>query len=65
MLMNPIIRGGDKDKAAGREVGVVALLKLFDLAENTTAEDVLLSVQAEIFNGLELDGECSPFILSV
>lgn len=52
----------DKAKVARREADVVALLKLFDLAESTVAEDALLSVfktRVDIFDGLEFDGECS------
>lgn len=51
----------DKRKAGGREADVVALLKLFDLAESAVAEDALLSVfktRVDIFDGLEFDGGC-------
>lgn len=45
------------------EQDVVSLLKLFDLAEGTIAEDALLSVfrgRVDIFDGLEFGGQCLP-----
>jgi condensin complex subunit 3 len=52
-------KGKERDKGAV-EQDVVALLKLFDLAESTVAEDALLSVfkgRVDIFDGLEFGGQ--------
>lgn len=52
--------GGKDNRDKGTiEQDVVALLKLFDLAESAIAEDALLSVfksRVEIFDGLEFNG---------
>ena len=50
--------GEGKGKEIERDV--VALLKLFDLAEGTIAEDALLSMfknRVDIFDALEFDGQ--------
>jgi condensin complex subunit 3 len=50
----------ERDKAAV-EHEVVALLKLFDLAESRVAEEMLLSVfkgRVDIFDVLEFSGQC-------
>jgi condensin complex subunit 3 len=70
-----VVADGDvKEKGKGRdkraiEQDVVALLKLFDLAENTVAEDALLSVfkgRVDVFDGLEFGGMCLfTFILNI
>lgn len=61
---------GAKDKdakdQASIEQDVVALLKLFDLAESAVAEDALLSVfknRVDIFDGLEFGGQSLLFPL--
>lgn len=57
-----VVRGSAKPEEGGTVMDdVVALLGLFDLTENTVAEDALLSIFAtriDIFDQLEFKGAC-------
>jgi len=60
-------KGKEKDKGT-IEQDVVALLKLFDLAESNVVEDALLSVfkgRVDIFDALEFGGQCLLVFTSI
>jgi condensin complex subunit 3 len=62
---DPKSKNAKEGEGKGKEIqrDVVALLKLFDLAEGTIAEDALLSVfknRVDIFDALEFDGQSLP-----